>query len=51
MFIVGENLLAQLVNKLVKTQVHFSLYFVIKKLFTENSQGVMGRIVVKIQRE
>ena len=50
-FIVGKDLFAQLVNKLIKTQVDFSLDFVVKKLFTENGQSVMGRIVIKIQRK
>lgn len=51
MLIVGENLFAEFVDELIETQIDFSFNFVIQKLFTENSQCIVSRIVVEIKRE
>ena len=51
MFVVGKDLFAQLVDKLIETEVHFSFYFVVEELFTENCQCIMSGIIVQIQRE
>ena len=51
MFVVGKNLLAQFVNELIKAQINFGLYFIVEKLFAEYGQGVMGAVVVQIQRK
>ena len=50
LFIIGIDLLAQLVDKLVKAKVDFSFDFVIQELLFKNSQSVMSTIVVQIQR-
>ena len=50
-FVVGEYLIAQFVDKLIKAEVHLSLHFVIEELFAENGESVVSRVVVEIQRE
>ena len=50
LFIVGIDLLAQLVDKLVKAKVDFSFDFVIQELLLEDSQSVVSTIVVQVQR-
>jgi len=46
---MSKNLLTQLVDELIETQVDFSLHFVVQKLFAENSQRIMGTVVVQVQ--
>ena len=50
LFIIGIDLLAQLVDKLVKAKVDFSFDFVIQELLFKDSQSVVSTIVVQIQR-
>ena len=37
-------------NYLIKTEVDLSLDFVVQKLLLENGQGVVGAVVVQVQR-
>ena len=47
--VVHENLLTELVDKLVKAEVHLSLNFIIKELLSKLCQSVMGTVIVKVQ--
>ena len=49
MLVICKNLLAQLVDKLVKAQIDFGFDFVVQELFPEDGQGVVGAVVVQIQ--
>lgn len=49
LLVMSKNLFAQLVDKLIKAQVDFSLHFVVQKLFTENCQRVVSTVVVQVQ--
>jgi hypothetical protein len=50
-FVVGENLFAQLIDELIETQIDFSFDFVVQKLFAENGQRIVSRIVIEIKGE
>lgn len=47
---MGENLLAQFVNKLIEAQVDLRFHLVVEKLFAEHSEGVVGAVIVQVQR-
>ena len=49
-FVIAENVFAEFVNELIKTQVDFGFYFVVQKLFAEFCQGVVSSVVVQVQR-
>ena len=42
MFVVGKNLFAKFINKLVEAKIYFSFNFVVQKLFAENGQSIVG---------
>lgn len=47
---MGENLLAEFVNKLIEAQVDLRFHLVVEKLFAEHSEGVVGAVIVQVQR-
>lgn len=49
LLVMSKNLLTQLIDKLIKTQIDFSLHLVVQKLFAENSQRIMSTVVVQVQ--
>ena len=50
MLIISINLLTQFIDELIKTQIHFSFYFVIEKLFLKYGQSIVSTIVIQIKR-
>lgn len=49
LLVVAEDLLRQLVDKLIEAQVNFGLYFIVEKLLLELSQRVVSRVIVQVQ--
>ena len=50
MLVVGIDLFAQLVDKLIKAQVDLGFNLVVQKLLFEDGQRVVGAVVVQVQR-
>ena len=50
MLVVGIDLFAQLVDKLIKAQVDLGINLVVQKLLFEDGQRVVGAVVVQVQR-
>ena len=50
MLVVGKHLLRKLEHKLVKAQVHFSFNLIIQELLTELGEGVVGTVIIQVQR-
>lgn len=50
LLVVGEYLLAELVDELVEAEVHLGLDLVVEELLAEDGQGVEGAVVVQVQR-
>lgn len=50
LLVVSKDLLAEVVDKLVETQIHFGLHLVVQELLAEDGQRVHGTVVVQIQR-
>lgn len=49
MLVISKDLFAEFVDELVEAKVHFGLHFVVQELLPEDGQGVVGRVVVKVQ--
>ena len=49
MFEVCKDLIREFVNKLVKTQVDLSFYFIIEELLLEFMQSIMSTVIVQIE--
>ena len=49
MFVVVEDLVAEFVDKLIKTQVHFSLDLIVQKLFLKLMECVVSAVIVQVK--
>ena len=47
---MSKYLFAELVNKLIKTEIYFSFHFIIEKLFPEYCQSIHCTVIVQVQR-
>ena len=46
---MGKNLFTELVYKLIKAKINFSLHFIIKELLAEHGEGVHRAVIVQVQ--
>ncbi len=49
-FVVGIDLLTELVDELVEAEVDLSLNLVVQKLLLEDGQSVVSTVIVQIER-
>lgn len=49
-FVVSKDLVCQLVDKLIKTQVHLGFDLVVQELLFKLGQSIVGAVIVQIQR-
>ena len=50
MLVVGEHLIAEFVDELIEAEIHFGFEFVVEKLLLDFGEGILGGVVVEIQR-